>query len=45
MLEGLEEESNTKTHIEISPGERRETVLEDLPGKEIKIQNTLQDPE
>lgn len=43
-MEGLEEESSTKTHMEMSLG-RPETVLEDLPGKEEKIQNTLQDPE
>lgn len=44
-MEGLEEESSTKTHMEMSLGRRPETVLEDLPGKEEKIQNTLQDPE
>lgn len=44
-MEGLEEESSTKTHMEVSLGRRPETVLEDLPGKEEKIQNTLQDPE
>lgn len=44
-LEGLEEESSTKTHMEMSLGRRPETALEDLSGKEEEIQNILQDPE